>query len=107
MFKIHKIPVFPNQVQYNLPHPSEIVAFCEDGTGQLCMWYKFFDSGDLKAGGLPTIHKVKEFRIFGTGHDIPEEYDFICTAVCGPYVWHLHELMVPKATVHSINEARL
>jgi len=102
MHKIHKLPVLPQKSVYVLPHASDIVAFCEDGKGQLCIWYKFYDQDDPNTTGLPIVNENRKLRIFGTGHKIPNEYDYVATAVCGAYVWHLHETIVHVAEVHDI-----
>lgn len=33
----------------------------------------------------------RRLRVFGTGHEIPEDYSYVGTAVCEPLVWHLLE----------------
>lgn len=35
-----------------------------------------------------TGRRVK-LRVFGTGHEIPDGWTHIGTAICGPFVWHL------------------
>lgn len=97
MHKIHKLPVLPQKSVYVLPHAADIIAFCEDGNGQLCIWYRFHDNNDPN-----TSNENRKLSIFGTGHKIPDEYDYVATAVCGSYVWHLHETTVVVASVHDI-----
>jgi hypothetical protein len=42
----------------------------------------------LSSGG-PEV--AREFRVFGTGHPLPEGVTHRGTALDGPYVWHLME----------------
>jgi len=93
MYKIHKRKLFPNKSEYVLPHASKVIAFCEDGTGALCIWYKFHTDA-------VNVSEPRRFSIFGTGHAIPDEYEYVGTAVCDGYVWHLHEVVKPSTQLH-------
>lgn len=35
---------------------------------------------------------VRIFQVFGTGHSIPRQANYVGTALAGPLVWHLFEL---------------
>lgn len=35
--------------------------------------------------------EVRTFRVFGTGHEVTNGYEYRGTAIDGPLVWHLYE----------------
>jgi hypothetical protein len=37
---------------------------------------------------------VRTFQVFGTGHPLPHQAKYIGTALAGPLVWHLFELLI-------------
>ena len=39
----------------------------------------------------PAPEERRTFTLFGTGHEIPEEWGYIGTVFDGPFVWHVHE----------------
>lgn len=51
--------------------------------------------------------EVRRFRIFGTGHEIGEEYDYLGTGLQPgkelTYVWHLYELS-PGGQINGATE---
>jgi hypothetical protein len=42
----------------------------------------------LNSGGP---QRVRRFRVFGTGHPLPDAATYVGTAPAGPFVWHLME----------------
>lgn len=39
----------------------------------------------------------REFRVFGTGHEIPDDAVYIATLFQDPFVWHLYEMEIGDA----------
>lgn len=88
MRKVHKLKIDLQVTDYKLPMNAHIVQFCEDGQGELCIWYVFPCPSEF-CTEVEYVHR--SLRIFGTGHDVPDGYMFVGTAICGRLVWHLFE----------------
>lgn len=41
---------------------------------------------------------VRTFQVFGTGHSLPHQAAYIGTALAGPLVWHIFELLAGGAS---------
>ena len=40
------------------------------------------------------VPEIRTFRVFGTGHEIPSDYEYVGTTIVTPYLaWHLYELV--------------
>lgn len=50
---------------------------------KMCFWVEH-DPALAGTGRAVTL------KFFGTGHDIPDGYSHVGSAVCGPFVWHLY-----------------
>jgi len=84
--KVHKLKIDLQVSDYRLPKGAEIVQFCEDGQGDLCIWYVF----QVNPICEPT-YVQRQLHVFGTDHPIPIGMMFVATAICGRFVWHLFE----------------
>lgn len=63
-----------------LPGKHRITYF-GDQNGVMTMWAEV----DPDAVTGPVT-----FKIVGTGHPIPDDFDFVATAPSGPFMWHLY-----------------
>lgn len=89
----YKIPVNDQDHIYHLGIESEIVYVdLQDYPDVVCMWVLHNDQ--------EPIQKPRAFRVFGTGHHVPDEYTYVGTALYRtinqyrietPLVWHLFE----------------
>ncbi len=82
MRKIYKRKVELGIHEYILPLDADVVQFCDDGNGDLCIWYMFKESAPVGR---------KHFYVYGTGWEIPGGIVHISSTVSGPLVWHLFE----------------
>lgn len=87
--KVHKLQIHFEVTDYKLPKNATIVQFCEDGHGDLCIWYVFQTEPYALAVKPEYVHR--KLWVFGTDHEVPINLMHIGTAVCGQYVWHLFE----------------
>lgn len=70
-------------IRVKAPAPQDVVLF-EMQRGTFCCWVEVYPGGPLSE---------VEFRVFGTGHEIPADAVWIksCTSHGGDYVWHLYQ----------------
>lgn len=47
------------------------------------VWVEVFPSPDMA---------MRSHQVFGTGHDIPIDADWVASWVAPPYVWHLYRM---------------
>ena len=90
MKRIHKQIVRMGEFQYRLPYKSRIVHFGVDVNHSLCMWYEFRDPSP---GTNTVVKQIRTFRVFGTGHTVPDNSEYLHTTIVGQYVWHLYEIL--------------
>lgn len=71
--------------------PQEIAIYeqsrilhCDFQNEQLCIWIEFGYSEDNR-------RKDRYFRVFGTGHLIPDNCQWVATVQQPPFVWHVYE----------------
>lgn len=85
MKKIHKehFDVRKERVTFDLPFGSIIVYVGSQFENHISFWYEF----EIEE----TVIETRTFRVFGTGHSIPENYQYLGTAMDRPFVWHLYE----------------
>lgn len=88
MRKVHTLKIDLEVHNYRLPINSTIVQFCENGHGELCIWYVFTDPFSNDSA---IQYTDRNLHIYGTGHDIPMDMIYVATAICGRLVWHLFE----------------
>jgi len=67
---------------YDIPMGSRVIKV-ECRQPQLLSFWAEVDTEKNK--------EKREFVIVGTGHPIPENYEYVGTALDGWYVWHLYE----------------
>lgn len=83
MKTIFKYPIIAN-TRIELPAFAKFLHFgVQPGVGT-AVWYQVETTRQLE---------YKYFRIFGTGHKIPDDKNLHWRGTCfdGPYVWHLYE----------------
>lgn len=91
MRTIYKFPVPVDDVLHKHAMPTKAVIRHVAQQGyQPCIWAEV----DTDA---PLVER--SFRVFGTGHAIPDGFAFVGTAFDGPFVWHVFE----KLTTASNN----
>lgn len=72
---------FNGVTELSMPHFSKIVKFSHFGGG-FYIWACLHPE-------QPPVDRV--FRIFGTGHEIPDGFTYLGSTFEGRYVWHLFE----------------
>ena len=70
----------------DLPFGATILHVDCQESGEVTFWFEF--EPDYPPG-VPTV--ARKFTIFGTGHTIPEGWEYVGTTLDGPFVWHLYE----------------
>ena len=82
--RIYKYPlkVEPWQ-QVEMPAGSKIL-FVGDQRGTPTLWADVDTANDTSA--------TRCFAIIGTGHSVPDKAEYIGTANCGEFVWHVYEI---------------
>ena len=75
-----QIPIF--QSHFSLPVGATVVAF-QMQNGTPCLW------ADVETAAAP---ETRVFKIFGTGHQVPEGAIYVGTLQDGDLVWHCFEL---------------
>jgi len=88
MITIYKYTVHPSEESVAMPRDAEILTTAFQGQ-ELCIWAKI----DTET----TEHEERKFKVFGTGHNIPQDmgimYDFIGTAFMdNGLVFHIFEI---------------
>jgi hypothetical protein len=78
---VHKFTVIEDGNAIAMDPAAQIVHFAVQN-GMCRLWA-------LLNPTAPAIHR--QFRVFGTGHPIPEEYQHRGTCLDGMFVWHLFE----------------
>jgi len=89
MRKIYKYVVglgFP--VTHDLPAGCKVIHGEMQGA-EACIWVLFDDSIKEKV--------ASEFMVFGTGHEIPDEFEYLGTFQQPPFVWHVCSRVVGDA----------
>lgn len=64
-----------------------------DPAGRACIW--------LEIGPGPGSGTVREFQIFGTGHEVSLDWTFEATFLDGPFVWHVYSREAEELLVAS------
>lgn len=85
MKTIYKYQVTPTdpRLEIELPGSAKVVFVGSQLVGVVNFWVE-----------LTISHRTKHKRIFvlhGTGHDIPDNHDYIGSVLDSPFVWHLYE----------------
>jgi len=85
MFKF-EIP-FPSDdfVTVHVPNRAVVRHFGRDPRGVLCVWAEV-DPGERLI--------ATEFKIIGTGHEVPHDGRYIGSVLQGPFIWHCYQRIV-------------
>jgi hypothetical protein len=67
---------------FQMPKSAEVISV-QIQNGQPVLWIIFDDFIETE---------TREFVVYGTGHDIPDDFMYIGTFQEPPYVWHLFEI---------------
>lgn len=38
------------------------------------------------------VEESRQVRVFGTGHNVPDDAEHIGSCIAGPFVWHVYEV---------------
>ena len=70
------------------PLPVRVVHVGPDSTALtiLTVW------AEVDVSDSPTV-PTAPYRVFGTGHPIPDEAEHVGSVPVGPFVWHLYRLV--------------
>ena len=82
-----EVPVLADpHVTVTLPFNARIIHVNMQGFGAMAFWFSF---PNVPSG----IGDRRRFRVFGTGQEIPEQWEYVGTALDrkNGLVWHLHE----------------
>lgn len=83
MKKIFKYPVgIGHTFTISLPPKAEVVHLEVQGVDPM-MWIMFDPSF--------TERVTRTFQVIGTGHDLPDDWEYVKTFQQQPFVWHLFE----------------
>jgi hypothetical protein len=77
----YEVPVDGKWHAFTLSGPIVKVASRNGATDRVHFWA-------LEGAGTPFTAML---RVYGTGHDVPEETVYRGTAIAEPFVWHLFE----------------
>lgn len=58
----------------------------DPASGRVAIWVEHKNPDHMT-----PVHQVREFRIFGTGHDVPHRFEHVGSVIDGQYVWHVFE----------------
>lgn len=81
----HQIPLNDTDLTISTSVPSKVVHVGMK-QGDVCIWVEQIDPASV---GLLLTERT--FRVFGTGHPIPEGYHHHGSVVDGGFVWHVYE----------------
>ena len=84
MKTIYKYQVTPTdpRLEIELPGSAKVVFVGSQLVGVVNFWVELD----------PEVVKHKRiFVLHGTGHDIPDNHDYIGSVLDSPFVWHLYE----------------
>lgn len=91
-FGVDSGPFLDRTAVIELPPKAKLVLF-ESQYGAFYAWFEVL----LAADG--TLTKARSFRVFGTGHEIPDGWEHRASFQVhspedgGHFVWHLYELV--------------
>jgi hypothetical protein len=77
----YEVPVDDRWHAYTLSGPVVHVS-CRNGVRDVVHFWA------LEGAGTPF---AAQLRVFGTGHEVPDEVTYRGTAIAEPFVWHLFE----------------
>lgn len=81
----YKIPINDDIHEIRIPLNAKILKVDHQDNPQIIvMWAEVTDNA-------PRI--IKHYRVFGTGHEIPNDSLWMGTCQIGKFVWHLYELL--------------
>lgn len=88
---VFKYPINHEVTKLELPLGSKVLMFDQQMTNvdpnfaqaNLFIW--------VEQDRVPNGTQERHFQIIGTGHNIPEEAEYIKSCQQGPFVWHLYE----------------
>lgn len=78
----HQIPLSDADKVIDLCATSKIIHVAMKHS-EVCIWVEQADP--------PLVPSPRYFRVFGTGHPIPEGYHHKGSVVDGGFVWHVYE----------------
>lgn len=81
------VPIGLKQVTRPLPPGAQIVHVAKQADGAITFWAEF----NTLFQDEPHLFEERIFRVFGTGHRIESDWDYVGTILDEPYVWHLYE----------------
>ena len=82
MKKIFKININCGVNFVRMPVGARIVEFKKQGYW-LCVWYEF----DVEA----RVGDDVKLTVYGTGHEIPKDEEYVDTCFDDTFVWHLYK----------------
>ncbi len=89
MSKIFKYVLGNDQMTLTMPCHAQIRHVgCDPSSGFPCLWTQVSDT---------AVTETRRFEWFGTGHNLSDEAlfgEFLGTAICGLFVWHVFETTV-------------
>lgn len=83
MRTVHKFHINPDdRPTVPIRHLRFVLAGLDPQT-RPCIWLEV-------APDVPNAGIVREFQIFGTGHEVPTGWEHCGSFVDGPFVWHVY-----------------
>lgn len=88
---IHKVMLEVGVEAYDLPRGAKVLHVNHQLGPLPTLWYLF---------DVENLHDLQRrfFRVFGTGHEFGDgdALSHVGSAICGPYVWHVFEVVQYK-----------
>lgn len=81
MRTIYKYPLVLGMNVFALPSGATVKAVGQQ-TGTVTLWAEVFTDNEPEK---------RAFFVYGTGHAIPPGFEYVGTALCDPFVWHVYE----------------
>jgi len=88
--EIYKYRVPVKDVWHDVAMPSHatiVHVACQDTPGVVSLWAEIENE---------SASVTRSFRIYGTGQSIPDDTDYVGTALDGMFVWHVYENVLTK-----------
>jgi hypothetical protein len=92
----YKIHVKEEEKTFDMPYGSVILHVGSQFQNQVTLWVQFSEDMGHKS--------TRTFRIFGTGHSIPDNYIYVGTADDKPFMWHVYEELRNNETSYHYRE---
>jgi hypothetical protein len=88
--EIYKYRVQVKEIWHEVAMPSQakiVHVACQDTSGVVSLWAEIENE---------SASVTRSFRIYGTGQSIPDDTDYVGTALDGMFVWHVYEKAARK-----------